>query len=396
MCGIIYQKGRVPKIFRRKRMDIQKIKTYIIMTDYVEPNTGKDVSDAIQKVIDENPNRTIYFPDGEYVLAKPIKTSAYPLDSVSFELANYAVLKASDDWSDDEAMVRIGAAEPHNDITTVGSNYCFKGGVVDGNGKAKAIALEGCREALISNVSIKHAKVGIHIKKGVNNGSSDSDVRDVNIVGTDTEDSIGVLIEGADNTLTNMRISSVYTGVKLTRGGNFLRNIHPLYIYVPALEGKYEGSIGFDDVAGGNWFDMCYSDQFATGFAMAPKTPSIYNNCFVFWYEGDHVQTGFHARGKFMSSIKGGRVCFSTYETQNAVLKVDEEGGTGVIEFPAFNPEWSQDKSYEQYLHGRVNAYSKKPLTEVHYEMWKIRAPEEARRVADLERRRAERKNKVQ
>ena len=69
-------------------MDIQKIKTYIIVTDYVEPNTGKDVSDAIQKVIDENPNRTIYFPDGEYVLAKPIKTSAYPLDSVSFELAN--------------------------------------------------------------------------------------------------------------------------------------------------------------------------------------------------------------------------------------------------------------------------------------------------------------------
>ena len=38
---------------------------YVIVTDYVKANTGEDVSDAIQKIINENPHRTIYFPDCE-------------------------------------------------------------------------------------------------------------------------------------------------------------------------------------------------------------------------------------------------------------------------------------------------------------------------------------------
>ena len=42
---------------------------YVVVTDYIEANTGLDVSDAIQKIINENPHRTIYFPDGEYILS---------------------------------------------------------------------------------------------------------------------------------------------------------------------------------------------------------------------------------------------------------------------------------------------------------------------------------------
>ena len=49
-----------------------------------------------------------------------------------------------------------------------------------------------------------------HIKKGANNLSSDADITGVNIVGNGTTDSIGVLIEGFDNTLTNMRIANVF------------------------------------------------------------------------------------------------------------------------------------------------------------------------------------------
>ena len=56
---------------------------YVVVTDYVEANTGKDVSDAIQKIIDENPHRTIYFPDGEYILAKPICTPANGANAVN-------------------------------------------------------------------------------------------------------------------------------------------------------------------------------------------------------------------------------------------------------------------------------------------------------------------------
>ena len=105
---------------------------YVVITDYVSANTGRDVSADIQKVIDDNPMRTIFFPDGEYILGKPICTPANPKNAVALHLSNFAVLKASDDWSESEAMVRLGASEPYNTITITGSNYYFSGGVIEG------------------------------------------------------------------------------------------------------------------------------------------------------------------------------------------------------------------------------------------------------------------------
>ena len=208
---------------------------YVVVTDYLEANTGKDVSDAIQSIIDSNPMKTIYFPDGEYILAKPICTSGKPETAVSLKLSNFATLKAAEGWDHKEAMVRLGAAEPYNTIYRNGSNYYFEGGIVDGNMVANGIAIESGRETSVRNVSIKHTFLGLHIARGANNGSSDADIETVNIVGNNRPDSIGVLIEGYDNTLTNMRIAAVQTGIMLKSGGNFLRNIHGQKYFVNFL-----------------------------------------------------------------------------------------------------------------------------------------------------------------
>lgn len=178
---------------------------YVVVTDYVKANTGKDVSDELQALILANPNRTIFFPDGEYLLSKPICTPANPIHAVSLKLATFAKLKAMDSWSEKEAVVRLGAAEPYNDIYTPGSNYYFEGGIIDGSGKANGISIDSGRETAIHHVSIKNTEIGVHIKWGANNRSSDADVHSVNIVGNNSKTSIGVLLEGHDNTLTNMR-----------------------------------------------------------------------------------------------------------------------------------------------------------------------------------------------
>ena len=39
---------------------------YVVVTDYVKADGKTDVSDALQQVIDEHPNRTLFFPDGVY------------------------------------------------------------------------------------------------------------------------------------------------------------------------------------------------------------------------------------------------------------------------------------------------------------------------------------------
>ena len=72
-------------------MDLRNRK-YIVVTDYMQADGKTDVSDALQTLMDENPNRTIFFPDGEYLLEKPILTPAHPQKSVDLQLSNFACL----------------------------------------------------------------------------------------------------------------------------------------------------------------------------------------------------------------------------------------------------------------------------------------------------------------
>ena len=323
---------------------------YVFITDYVEPNSGRDVSDGIQKAIDENPNMTIYFPDGEYILAKPVLTPADPKKSVALKLSNFAKLKASSDWNSDEAMVRLGASHPANDIDTPGSNYYFEGGIIDGSEIAKGISIDGGRETAIRNLSIKRTSVGLIIKNGANSGSSDCDIDTVNIVGNGKADSVGVVLEGADNTLTNMRIASVHMGVKIIRSGNYFRNVHPLYIYENELTEHYQDSYAFYDLSSGNWYDTCYSDQFATGFYAAKDTISSYMGCRAFWYsDKGNKQIGFEFDGKFHSLMNGCHISLKYENVEGKYMTVKEDGGKGRVNNPIVYEPNNHDDSFKKY-----------------------------------------------
>ena len=342
---------------------------YVVVTDYIKANTGEDVSDAIQQIIDANPHRTVYFPDGEYILAKPICTPADPAKAVSLELSCFATLKAADGWSDSEAMVRLGGKDPYNNIHLNGSNYYFKGGIVDGNKVATGISIDSGRETLITHVSIKNTQIGIHIKRGANNGSSDADIEQVNISGNNMPDSIGVLIEGYDNTLHNMRIAAIQTGIWLKSAGNSLRDIHPLFIYAYEMNEKnpemydtvdridYSKSVAFlDDSGGNNWYSYCYSDQLSTGFTFKGGATPVYQHCFAMWYStnGDK-EIGFECRdGKFNASINSANIELRGDGKNRAFIKINGEDGNGVIENPIFNPANCDDDCYKKYLVGKI------------------------------------------
>lgn len=305
-----------------------KDKGYVVVK--VKNNGKVDVSDAIQKIIDENPNRTIYFPDGTYLISKPICTPADPKKSVALELSNYAIIKATEDWSNDEAMIRMGGKDPFNNITTPGSNYYLAGGVIDGSGVAKGVSIDSGRETVIRNTSIKGVSLGIHVKHGANSGSSDADIHSVNIVGNCKPDCIGVLVEGYDNTFTNMRIGGVHIGFLIRSEANSLRNIHPLYY---SGNEHYQTSCGFKDERQNNWYDFCYSDEFATAFEINGGR-SLYNSCFAFWYSNrGEKHTLFKSNGKFNSDVMNVNIGFSRNNAtkENKVLEATDDGGTGTF-----------------------------------------------------------------
>ncbi len=330
------------------------MKNYINVTDYITKNG--DVSDILQKIIDENPNRTIFFPDGEYVIDKPICTPAEPTKSVSIKLADFAHIKAGDNWNSDEALIKLGGKDASNNNYTPGSNYGLEGGIIDGCGKANGISIDSGRETYIRNCSVKNTKIGIHIKYGANNGSSDADVLGVNIVCTREKDSIGILVEGWDNTFTNIRIARAFIGVKLCASGNMLRNVHPLYIYGnEEADNAYEESVGFYDCKGNNFYDYCYSDQLATGFYIKESRSSIFQSCFSWYYNPNgKFHRSFCAEGKFNSVVSNFKVGFQPDQKNNILLSEGEEGGNGCIENLYVNSTILSDDTYKKYLKGNT------------------------------------------
>ena len=321
---------------------------YVIVK--VKADGKRDVSDAIQKIIDENPNRTIYFPDGVYLISKPILTPAEPTKSVALELSNYAIIKAAEGWAHDEAMIRLGGKDAANNIRTPGSNYYLEGGIIDGSGVAKGISIDSGRETVIRNTSIKGVVLGIHVKHGANSGSSDSDIFGVNIVGNNTPESVGVLVEGYDNTFTNMRIGGVHFGFKIRSQANMLRNIHPLYY---GSNNSYETSCGFLDEAGCNWYDFCYSDEFATAFRIT-KSASHYNNCFAYWYSKRGTKhTIFKSDGEFNSAVMNMHAGHRQHNatTENKILEVGKDGGKGHFAYLHIDDESVvTDRTHEKYM----------------------------------------------
>lgn len=303
---------------------------YLIITELIKNDGKSDVSDAIQSVIDENPNRTIFFPDGIYMISKPILTPADPQKSVSLLLSNYAIIRATSDWTHTEAMIRLGGKDAFNTIRIPGSNYYLEGGVIDGNKVANGISIDSGRETEVRNTSIKNTPLGLHIKHGANSGSSDCDIHNVDIVGTFNPKSVGVLVEGYDNTFTNMRIGGVHVGFKLRSSGNFLRNIHPLYY---GINDNYETSCGFVDEGRNNWYDFCYSDEFATGFYLK-NGQSLYNSCFAYWYSKRGTKhLVFRTDEAFDARVMNMTVGINKHNAtkENVILEAGKPNGKGIF-----------------------------------------------------------------
>ena len=313
-----------------------------------------DVADALQALIEANPNRTIAIPDGTYLLSHPIATPADPRLAVSLRLADFAVLKAAPDFPERQPLVRLGGIHPANNIRTPGSVYGLYGGILDGSGRAAGIFIESGRETRVQNVSMKQVCLGLRIKRGANSGSSDCDIRDVNIVGNKAPDSIGVLIEAYDNTLTKMRIADCRIGVKMRAGGNLLTNIHPLY--TNPMD-QYDGGIGFDDSVSNNSYIRCYSDHFSTGWRFRKGAgAALLDGCINFWYAPTpgHRHTAIRCDGTFEAQITGMWFGFKDRQAVNTMLSVAAPGGKGYIADPRVWPSNLNDPKddYARYLRG--------------------------------------------
>ena len=327
---------------------------YVVMTDHVKANTGADLSREIQKVINQNPKSVIYFPDGEYVISSPIATPANGDVSVALKLSDNAVIKASDDWSDSEAMIRLGGMNERNDINVRGSNYYFEGGIIDGNGKAKGISIDHGRETSVRDVTIVNTSTGLLVKNGANSGSSDADIENIRIYGNGALSSVGLQIQGWDNTFSNMQISNVQIGVKIETAANLLRDIHVTYVQSGKLETAYRSSIGFLDTGDRNWYDNCTSEGFSVGFEIR-SSRSILSSCVSKWYpDQTSKQICLYTPNAWGSVARSCAAYFTAPKENCEYLVADQGGGKGQIIDPVFDETRVNREDYKSHLCGKV------------------------------------------
>ena len=268
---------------------------YIMISEIIaQYSDQRDLYEAIQTTIDENPGKTIYFPDGKYNISKTIVIPSEEGKSVSLRLSNYATFGPASNWdSNCTALIQYGNSENAKTQPADHSDYIM-GGTFDCSGKLTAIEINGGGRLFVNNIAIENAKIGIHLKPN----AAYNNLEDINITGESENATKGLFVEGTNNSLINMRIYKVLRGVHLTGGDNVLINLHPLF------SGRNSSSaIGFHDESTGNRYNICYSDQFMIGFKMSSHTRSHYDTCYAYWWTSVSYMIGFLCEGEFNSVI---------------------------------------------------------------------------------------------
>ena len=303
---------------------------YVNVTEYVMPNTGDNLAYFLQEIIDNNPNRCIYFPAGEYIIAEPLKTSSNPKESVSILLDDGAIIKAADNWkgSGDNALICFGGTEMVNDIKSVGSYYTLIGGIFDANGKANGIAMSAGRESLVRNVCILNAKIGISIPRATNNTSSDLDFEDITIIGNGKSGTIGIDNHAQDNTYTNIRIYDMEIGA--SNLGGEVKNIYVVNTEKSAaIANKNIGIKG----GGGGRVTSCYVENCAIAYDVnAAANSSILNDCIAVWTSATWKKQTVFAKQKAIMQVSGCRATFLPGEGITTTI-VDDQNGNGTTYF---------------------------------------------------------------
>ena len=288
----------------------------------------------MQELIDKNPGKTLYFPDGEYVISESLVTSSEPSMSNSFYLSSGAVLKAADSWEKSNtkrALICLGLKANVNNINTPGSNFYVMGGLLDGNGIADGVMIAAGRETLIKNVVMVNVVCGVYIAYGSNNGSSDSDIDDVTIIGNGTPGSIGIYVYGNDNTISNARISNVGTGISAT-------NCTLMNSCTIENTAGLANTVAFQ-TGGSAWVSNCVSINYDVGFSGAGAR-GFFKQCTARWTvdaESSAEHTAFKSSGKLKAAIVGCKAEFlASAQAKNYFLRADV-GGAGRVVSPVFD-----------------------------------------------------------
>lgn len=246
-------------------------------------NDGTDCTTALQNVLNNNIDKTVFIPDGVYVISSPINVSmsAHIVMSDGAEITSNTTVPA---------LIKIGGGYSVEAVDVGGS---FSGGTLNAKNADVGMWCDSLGPLFnVSNVSIVNAKTGMKFNKNANFDSGSYTVQNIKISGAGSGlNTKGLLIDSDDNNFNNIFICHVKVGVEITGWSSVLTNIH-------CVTGKYaNGQPTVEEWAGGIGFNIanngltkltnCYADTFEHGFNYTTTdmaTGLIMDKCFTYYW----------------------------------------------------------------------------------------------------------------
>lgn len=262
-----------------------KLKSYYInVLEYgIQPNV--DMGAKLNALIKQYPNRTFYFPDGEYITSVPIKTSAdVEKKRTSFELSPNAVIKAVAPMGSSDYIFEIGAYDVY-DWNDKFRNVYITGGLLNCDLRCGAISVREIQGFKISNITVTDfTRTGIKIYGNDENHPADTELTDIWLQGWNVSvDTIGIDIYGTDCRITNYFSKRVHIALNARSGkagGLQILNMHPVGWH--GYEGEeFSTAITLGDCSA--QITNLYSDQLSTAIYSTTAKYSV-TNLKAYWF----------------------------------------------------------------------------------------------------------------
>lgn len=241
----------------------------------------------IQHAINIFHHRTIYFPEGEYLITEPIEIGTTNAEQVDLKLDSGATIKSN---TAIDSLLEIGKYEGNWNRYDVGAVVTIDGGNFDATNCQRAIYISSNRKnTMLKNLNIYNVSTyGIYVVKGTNTSeSSDLNIDNVVVNGTGSEgSSTGIYMAGYDNKLRNIRVNACTIAIH-DNSGNYYENVHCLGVWSTGTlnQTNYEKTIAFKFDGGGvSKLNECYADTFGTGFEFNTAMNIYLTDCQSYHY----------------------------------------------------------------------------------------------------------------
>lgn len=227
-----------------------------------------DDTNAIQKLINNNPKNTLYFPNGNYLISAPLTVPADKDLSVSFKLDNYARIFTN---TEIESLFEIGKIIVENRSNQDNDWLWFEGGILDCNNTTYGFYGHARKGYIRINktifINIKNYGLYLDYYTGeINSGNAKITNCAFWGITSDTEDiSTAIYSKSSDNEFIGIRIQRTKKGV-ISKGGNYFSDFHITTQWANTLVANLQNeTVGFE-LDGENFLNQCYVDTYAKAF----------------------------------------------------------------------------------------------------------------------------------